>query len=134
MSGIKRHVLVDVLGLLLIATVTTADVQDREAAPNVLEAAKDKFRSLKMVCADGGYQGELEPYAEATGLNLEIVKRSDQAKGFEVLPWRWIVERTFGWLNRSRRLSKNFERNPESSRAYIYIAMIHLMLRRVARA
>jgi transposase len=95
------------------------------------------FPFLKTLFADSGYQGP--KFAKALAkvlphLDIEIVKRSDQVSGFVVLPKRWIVERTFGWLNRHRRLSKDYERLPETSEAFIYVAMIRLMLRRLAHA
>jgi len=132
-KGIKRHVLVDTLGMLLCILVTTADVQDRDGARQLLEKVKGKFPRLQKIWADGGYAGQLIEWVKTIcGWVLEIVKRSDPIHKFEVLPKRWIVERTLGWLNRSRRLSKHYERYQESSEAMVYIAMIHLMTKRLA--
>lgn len=112
----------------------TADVQDRDGAKLVLEKLQGHFKRLILIWADGGYAGQLIAWVkEALGVTLEIVKRSDDIKGFAVLPKRWIVERTFGWFNRYRRLSKDYEYRTESSEAMIYLAMIHLMTRRLAR-
>lgn len=134
-NGIKRHVLVDTLGLILALKVLTANIQDVNGARLLLEKAKGQFPRLQKIWADGGYTGTLVAWVkDLCGWILEIVKRSDQAKGrFEVLPHRWIVERTLGWLNRSRRLSKNYERLPESSEAWVYLAMVPLMCRRLAK-
>lgn len=94
---------------------------------------KKYFETLLIIWADGGYAGKLIEYVkEKYGWTLEIIKRSDAAKGFKVLPKRWIVERTFGWFNRYRRLSKDYEFDPKTSEAMIYIAMIHIMVRRLA--
>jgi putative transposase len=133
-NGIKRHVLVDTLGLILKVVVHTADIQDRDGARTLLTNVKGCFPRLQKIWADGGYAGALIEWVQETcHWILEIVKRSDQAKGFEVLPHRWIVERTFGWLNRSRRLSKNYERLTTSSEAMVYLAMLPVMTRRLAK-
>jgi putative transposase len=133
-NGVKRHVLVDTLGLILLVKVLTADIQDRDGARILLEQAKGSFPRLQKIWADGGYAGVLIDWVKRLcGWVLEIVKRSDRAQGFEVLPHRWIVERTFGWLNRSRRLSKNYERRTASSEAMVYLAMLPLMTRRLAK-
>jgi putative transposase len=124
---------VDTLGLLLRCVVHSADIQDRDGAKLVLEDLGEEFPRLRKIWADGGYAGRL--VEEATGWGkwaLEIVKRSDQAKGFELLPHRWIVERTFAWLGRYRRLSKDYEAFTETSETMIRLAMIRLMLRRLA--
>ena len=135
-KGRKRHVLVDTLGLLLLVVVHAADIQDRDGARLVLAKIKGRFPRLKRIWADAGYAGPKlgDWIAQCFRWVLDIVKRSDHAQGFEVLPKRWIVERTFGWLNWSRRLSKDYERLPETSEAWICIAMTQLMLRRLARA
>ncbi len=124
----------DVLGLVLVAVVHPADVQDRDGAKLVLEKVKDKLPRLALIWADGGYAGQLIAWVK-TKCNwvLEIVKRSDDMKGFVVLPRRWVVERTFAWLGKYRRLSKDYEALPETSEAMIYAAMTHLMLRRLAK-
>ena len=116
--------------------VTPADIQDRDAIAPLLAMARRLHPTIANSLADGGYQGEAtaaEVRAEA-GIPLEIVKRSDTAKGFVLLPKRWIVERTFGWLGRCRRLSKDFENLTRSHAAFVILAMIRLMLRRLTRA
>lgn len=133
MKGRKRHILVDALGLLLVVVVHAANIQDRDGAKLVLEKTRGKFPRLALIWADGGYAGKLiEWVKDACGWILEIVKRSDDVQGFVVLPRRWVVERTFGWLGRCRRLSKDYEEQVESSEAMIHLAMIHLMLKRLA--
>jgi putative transposase len=133
-NGIKRHLLVDTLGLVLTAVVLTASIQDRDGARTLLEKIKSKFPRLKKIWADGGYAGTLVDWVKSVcGWVLEIVHRRESATGFEVLPHRWIVERTLGWLNRSRRLSKNYERLPASSEAMVYLAMLPLMTKRLAK-
>jgi len=115
--------------------VTPADVQDRDMIAPLLKVARRMFPSIARAIADGAYQGvatAAELLAEA-GIPLEIVKRSDGTNGFEVLPKRWIVERTFGWFGRCRRLVKNFENLRRSHAAFVILAMIRLMLRRVVR-
>ena len=133
-KGRKRHILVDTIGLLLIVVVHTANIQDRDGAKLVLEQVKDAFPRLKLIWADAGYSGQLIDWVNLVcGWILEIVKRSDDIKGFQVLPRRWVVERTFGWLGRYRRLSKDYEGLTESSQAFIYAAMIHIMVKRLAK-
>jgi putative transposase len=132
-KGHKRHILVDTLGLLLIVVVHVASIQDRDGAKLVLERAKGKFPRLSLVWADGAYGGKLIEWVKTVcGWVLEIVKRTDDVKGFKVLPRRWVVERTFGWLNRYRRLAKDYERTSSSSETMIQIAMIRIMLARLA--
>ena len=135
-TGRKRHILVDVLGLLIEVVVTKADVPEREGAKLLLgRAFQQHLERLALIWADGGYDGQ--PFAdwvlEHCGWLVEIVKRNDDVKGFVVLPHRWIVERTFGWLYRFRRLSKDYEVLPETSEALIYAAMVRIMLQRLAR-
>ena len=133
-KGRKRHILVDTIGLLLIVVVHTANIQDRDGAKLVLEQIKGNFSRLELIWADAGYSGKLVDWVNSIyGWILEIVKRSDDVKGFQVLPRRWVVERTFGWLGRYRRLSKDYEGLTESSQALIYAAMIHIMIRRLSR-
>jgi putative transposase len=133
-KGRKRHILVDTLGLLLIVVVHAASVQDRDGAKLVLEHVRGRLSHLARIWADGAYAGELVDWVKTTcDCELDIVKRSDKSKGFEVLPHRWVVERTFGWLNRYRRLAKDYERSLSSSEAMIYLAMIRLMLARLAQ-
>jgi putative transposase len=132
-KGRKRHILVDVLGLLLMVVVHAANIQDRDGAKIVLEKSNGKFPRLELIWADAGYAGKLiEWVKQCCGWILEIVKRSDDVKGFQILHHRWVVERTFGWLNRYRRLSKDYEELPETSEALIYAAMVHLMVRRLS--
>jgi len=132
--GRKRHLVVDVLGRVLAVRVHAANIQDRDGARALLPHLVAAFPSLVRLRADGGYAGKLVEWV-STELKrtLEIVKRPREKKGFAVLGWRWIVERTFGRLNRLRRLSKDFEALPETSEAWIRIAMIQLMTRRLAK-
>jgi putative transposase len=133
-NGRKRHLLVDTLGFPLVVKVHAANIQDRDGAVEVLAKAQNKYKELSLVWADGGYSGKLVEWVkEYLGLNLEIVKRSDDVKGFEVLPRRWVVERTHGWVGRNRRMSKEYERLPENSEANIYLAMIRLLLKRLTK-
>lgn len=113
--------------------VHRADVQDRDGAKLVLAKLKGQFERLQLIWADGGYAGALIEWAfKCGGWLLEIVRRSDQMKGFAILSHRWIVERTFGWLGRYRRLSKDYEELPETSESMIYLAMINIMTRRLS--
>ncbi|MEU9918924.1 IS5 family transposase [Streptomyces sp. NPDC051001] len=133
-NGRKRHVVVDTLGLLLGVMVTAADTGDRIAAQVLLGQVADVHHRLELVWADGGYTGGLVEYCLATfALVLAIVKRSDDMRGFVVLPKRWIVERLFAHLMRSRRLVRDFERRTASAEAMIYWSMTLLMTRRLAR-
>ncbi len=119
--------------MLLAVVVHAADLQDRAGATLVLATLVERFPRLAKIWADGGDAGALVGWTkDLGGWVLEIVKRSDDATGFTVLPKRWIVERTFAWLGRSRRLSKDDEGLPETSEAWIRIAMIQLMLKRLA--
>ena len=117
--------------------VHPADVQDRDGAQLLLEAIRQRFSRLRKIWADGGDAGQRIAWVKALHprrqIDLEIVKRSDHAVGFEVLPQRWKVERTFGWLGRSRRLSKDDEGTTSRSEAMIKWAMVHLMPRRLVR-
>ena len=114
--------------------VHCAGIQDRDGAKLVLARLLGKFPRLRLFWADGGYAGQLIAWVASlvAGWTLEIVKRSDDVKGFVVLPRRWVVERTFGWLMKCRRLSKDYEETTKSSEAWIRLAMIHLMVRRLA--
>lgn len=133
-KGRKRHILVDTTGLLLLVIVHAANIQDRDGAKLVFNQIKGTFSRLELIWADAAYSGQLVDWVNSVcGWMLEIVKRSDDVKGFQVLPRRWVVERTFGWLGRYRRLSKDYEGLTESSQAFIYISMIHIMLRRIGR-
>lgn len=132
-SGRKRHLLVDVMGLVLTVVVHSAGIQDRDGAKLVFERIRNRFARLQLIWADGGYAGKLVTWVkEACHCDMEIVKRNDELKGFHVLPRRWVVERTFGWLGRYRRLSKDYEFHPETSETMVHIAMINLMVRRLA--
>lgn len=136
-TGRKRHVLVDTLGNILALKVTTADVQDRDGAQLLLNVLTVAFGWLKLIWADGGYTGKLIGHvaeiARHRRVELQIVKRSDDVKGFKVLPKRWIVERTFGWLIQSRRLVRDYEVKIEHSEAMIYLSMSKRMLARITR-
>ena len=118
--------------MILSVEVTPASVQDRDGAVPVLMQAARAFPTLEHVWVDGAYQGKVIDEVRAkTGLRIEVVKRSDQRKGFYVLPRRWVVERTNGWMGKFRILSKEYERTVESSRADVLFAMTNLMLRRL---
>lgn len=136
-QGRKRHILVDTLGMILVVMVTPANFQDRDAACSLLTQLNHSFCRLRCIWADGGYAGRLVEwlwYLRAQRrIRLAIVKRSDKP-GFHVLPKRWIVERTFAWLLNSRRLRCDYERNISHSQAMIHIAMISLMLKRLAKS
>ena len=122
------------MGLILMIVVHAASVQDPAGAKLVLAKAKDRLPRLKLIWADGIYTGTLIEWVKTVcGWVLEIVHRPKDAKGFQVLPRRWVVERTFAWLGKFRRLSKDYEYLPESSEAWAYTAMIHVMARRLAR-
>ena len=133
-KGRKRHLLVDTLGLVLKAKVTTADVQDRDGARQLLKGLPGSCKCLRKIWVDGAYGGKLvEWVAGHFKFVLEVVAKLTDQKGFQVLPRRWVVERTFDWLAGQRRLSKDYERLIETSETFIYIAMAHLMLKRVTR-
>ncbi|MEU1661718.1 IS5 family transposase [Streptomyces griseofuscus] len=132
-NGRKRHLLTDTLGLLLAVLVTPASVTDRDGARSLLSAAADRFRRLARVWADGGYTGHLTDWtSQHLGLVLDIVRRSEDARGFQPLPRRWVVERSFAWFLRSRRLVRDYERRTDTSEAVIRWSMIALMNRRLA--
>lgn len=135
-KGRKRHILTDTQGFIVTALVHAADIQDRDGAPVLLAEARDKFPWLRHVFADGGYAGQKlrRVLTKKGGWTIDIIKRSDSAKGFTVLPRRWVVERSFAWLGRSRRLAKDWERSIESSIAWLFIAHIRIVTRRLARA
>ncbi len=137
-KGRKRHLLTDTQGLLLGVHVGPASVQDRDGAKVLFSLFCHRFLSVTLIFADGGYQGKLEGWVRQMGtlfghrsLALEIIKRSDQAKGFQLLPRRWVVERTFGWLMKSRRLTRDHERKPSHHEAFIHLAMIGFAIRRL---
>jgi putative transposase len=136
-NGRKRHIVVDTLGLILALVVHPANVQDQDGAVLVLRilgSLKQRFHRLKVIFADSAYGRNNLPECvkDAFGWLLQTILRPAKVKGFVALPKRWIVERTFGWLGRYRRHSKDYERTVASSEAMIYIAMIHIMLRRLA--
>ena len=137
-TGRKRHLAVDTMGLLLVVMVTSASVQDKAGGRLVLRKLADGFRAVGLVWADGGYANSIDSSLlswarDALGIVVEIVKRTDDVKGFRVLPRRWVAERTFGWLIRNRRLARDYERLTATSEAMIKVAMIRLMLTRLAR-
>ena len=133
-NGRRRHVITDSLGLLLMVLVTAADVTDRRAARMMLLRLRTQFRKVSLMWADGGYSGQLVDWArEELQLTLQIVKRSDDMTGFVVLPRRWVVERSLGWLLRTRRLARDYETLPASSEAFIYFSASMLMARRLGR-
>ena len=134
-KGRKRHIITDTLGFLIFVLVHGANIQDRDGAPDLLKAIRFRCPWLRHIFADGGYAGDkLKDAMRGHGRwTVEIVKRSDAAKGFVVLPRRWVVERTFAWLNRCRRLAKDWEKSIASSTAFAHIASIRMLTRRIAR-
>jgi putative transposase len=134
-KGRKRHIVTDTLGLMLFVLVHAADIQDRDGAVDLVKAIRHRFPWLRHLFADGGYAGDKLATALA-GLGrwtLEIVKRPTTAEGFVVLPRRWVVERTFAWLGRCRRLAKDFERSVESSAAWALVAHIRRLTRLITK-
>lgn len=134
-KGRKRHIVTDTLGLVVGVVIHAADIQDRDGAPDVLAAIRARWPWLRHVFADGGYAGDKlkAALADKGRWTIEIIKRSDKAKGFEVLPRRWVVERTFAWLGRCRRLAKDWEKTIASATAFLLLAHIRLLTRRIAR-
>ncbi len=131
-NGRKRHILVDTLGLVLMVMVMPANVQDRDGARQLLKRCSGTYKALRLIWGDGGYAGQLVNWVQRQlGCLLEIVKRSDDVRGFKVLPRRWVVERTFGWFGRYRHLSRDYERLTASGEVMVYLAMTRLMLRRL---
>jgi Transposase and inactivated derivatives len=131
-KGRKRHIVVDTMGLLMSVVVHAANIHDSKAAPLVLSDLKFRFPRLSKIIADGGYRGELiEDTKKTLGWVMEVVLRKDDSPKFQVIPKRWVVERTFAWLESYRRLSKDFEYLTETSKAMIQLAMIKLMLNRM---
>ena len=134
-TGRKRHVVVDTLGLPLVAQVHPANVQDRDGAPAVIAELQQAIPSVVKVWADGGYGGpKLALAALPAAPDLEIVPKPNGQQGFAVLPRRWVVERFFGWLGRCRRLAKDYERRLTSSLAWLQLAIIRILIRRLGRA
>jgi transposase len=134
-KGRKRHILTDTTGLMVAAMVHEASIQDRDGAVPLLASIRSCLPWLRHVFADGAYAGaKLEAALSVLGRwTIEIVKRSDAAKGFELLPRRWVVERTLAWLNRNRRLAKDFEASIASATAWLMLASVKLLMRRLAR-
>lgn len=134
-KGRKRHIVTDTLGFLVFVLIHGADVQDRDGAPAVLKAIRRRCPWLRHIFADGGYAGKkLKAAMRGHGQwTIEIVKRADTAKGFVVLPRRWVVERTFAWLGRCRRLAKDWEKSLQSATAWTQIASIRMLTRPIAR-
>jgi putative transposase len=131
-NGRKRHVVVDTMGLMLGVAVHPANIQDRDGAKLVMGKVLKEHPSLELIWADGGYRGTLIEWVDENfDMVLEIVKRNDDVKGFEVLPRRWVVERTLAWIGRNRRLSKDYERFSNTEESWIYLGMISLMLNRL---
>jgi len=135
-KGRKRHIVTDTEGNLVGLQVHPADIQDRDGAVDVLASIRTLCPWLRHVFADGGYAGEKlrDAMAPLGTWTFEIIRRSDVAKGFELLPRRWVVERTFAWLGRCRRLAKDFEATLESAIAWVFIAHIRRLTRRLVRA
>jgi putative transposase len=136
-NGRKRHIIVDVLGLLLLVVVHNVSIQDAAGGKKTLQTLFDQVKGsvynrwcrIKLVWADGAYASLADWAQKNLGWNIEIKKRPQDAKGFVVLPRRWVVERTFGWLGRYRRLSRDFEHTVKSSEAMVYAASVRRMLR-----
>src|SRR5271167_3128038 len=133
-NGRKRHIVTDTSGLLVGAEVHPADIQDRDGAPLVIEAIHQLFPWLRHLFADSVYNGPnlREALAKFGNWTIEIVKRTADAVGFQLLPRRWVVERTLAWLNRNRRLAKDFEASIASAKAWVYIASVQLLVRRLS--
>jgi putative transposase len=135
-NGRKRHILVDTIGLLLMVTVLPAHIQDRDGARHLLSAffGQPTCRRVKHIWADGGYAGALIQWAKTLWrCTVEVVKRNE-LHTFKVLPRRWVVERTFGWMGRYRRLNRDYERQAHTGEVMVYLAMIRLMLTRLGRS
>jgi putative transposase len=135
-KGRKRHILTDTEGNLVHAVIHAANIQDRDGGPLVLKEIVRRFPWLRHLFADGGYAGDKfsDALCELGTWTVEIVKRSDSAKGFVLLPRRWGVERTFAWINRNRRLAKDFEQTIASATAWLFLASVQCFARRIARA
>jgi putative transposase len=134
-KGRKVHALVDSEGLPTRVVVHTAEIQDRDGAGLVLDKIRRRFPRLELIWADGGYNAwQVVAVAKVPRLCLEIVKRSEDIRGFVVLPRRWVVERTFSWFGRNRRLAKDFENLAETLATFVTLASIQLALRRLGRA
>jgi putative transposase len=132
-NGRKRHLLVDTLGLVMRVVVHPASTQDRDGARLLLDGLDSRFPNLALIWADTAYQAVVEWAAHSFWVVLHIVEKPPDQQGFAVLPRRWVVERTFAWLGKYRRLSKDYEALTATSEAWIYVAMSHVLLRRLAR-
>jgi transposase len=133
-SGRKRHIAVDTIGLLLTVLITAAGVQDRDEARPLLRNLRKAFPTIKLTWADGGYAGKLVTWSGTVlKLTLQIVRRPDDLHTFKVLPRRWVVERTLAWITRHRRTVRDYERLPAHHETYVYWAMIIVMTRRLSR-
>jgi putative transposase len=133
-KGRKRHILVDVLGLVLVVLVLAANIQDRDGGRLALSAMHAAYPTVTKVWADGAYAGKLIQFArDELNVDMEVVSTPPGTHTFQVLPRRWVVERTYGWWNRERRLSKDYERLPDTTQAFVYVTMIRLMTRRLVR-
>ena len=130
-AGRKRHILVDTLGLLMAVVVHSAGIQDRDGIKLLLRRVRGRFPRLRLIWADAAYQAAVGWVWSFGGWLLQLVRKPAGQRGFQILPRRWVVERTFGWLVRYRRLARDYERLTESSEAMIRLASIHMMLRRL---
>lgn len=135
MKGRKRHLLVDTEGLVLGARVSPANASDRQESVGLFEKVLEGLPTVRKVWADKAYEGgSIEEWLrERYSVGLEVVARAPGAVGFEVLPRRWVAERTFGWMGRNRRMSKDYEFLPQTSEVLVYVTMIRLMLKRLVR-
>jgi putative transposase len=132
-NGRKRHIAVDTIGLLLVVAVSAASVQDRHAGRTLIWAVRAFCRHVTMIWADSGYSGTLVDAAAALGITVQIVAKLAGQIGFQVLPRRWVVERTLSWISRCRRTVRDYERLPEHHAAIVQWSMIIIMTRRLAR-
>jgi putative transposase len=129
-KGIKRHIIVDTLGLILAVVIQSASVQDRDGAPSAIERMQERWIRVIKIFADGGYRGKLIDYVKKVfSIEIEIIKRNE-LHTFKILPKRWIVERTFAWIDTNRRNSKNYERLNQTSVAMVHLSAIRIMLNR----
>ena len=129
-KGRKRHIITDIMGNVLAVDVHAANIHDTVGGSVVLEMAVDKYPSLEAICGDEGYRNTFENYAKRIGLKVDISKKIKPE--WEILPKRWRVERTFAWLNPSRRLSKDYEITKSSSKSFVFISHLHTLLRRMS--
>lgn len=133
-KGRKQHIVTDTMGLLLVVIVHAANIHDSKAAQDVLNKLHGRFNRLVKIFADGGYRGELiDRIKKKFGWVIDIVLRTDKKTNFQVLPKRWVVERTFSWFESYRRLGKDYEYNTDTSETMIQLAMIRLMLNRITK-